>query len=136
MVIGVCGETASTGVVVVTLDTPTAETSCHCTPVTVEVRTCPEAPVPTPSLRLPGRLIPDVAGVPPLPLNSFVPDHTLLPKDCIVELAEKVVAEYPINCIPIPVAVLPAARTSCNVGIEADGIPVAHSTPAGPLVKI
>jgi|TARA_R110002096_G_C14565322_1_gene720196 hypothetical protein len=89
-----------------------------------------------PSLKLPVRLIPDVAGVAPLPLNPFVPDHTLLAKDCIVELDEKVVLEIPVKAIPIAVAVLPAVRTSCNVGIEADGIPVDHSTPAGPLVKI
>ena len=97
MVIGVAGEEAATGVEALTLDTPIVERSAHETPVAVEVRTCPDVPVPEPSLRLPERLIPDVAGVPPLPLNSFVPDHTLLAKDCIVELAEKVVRELPKN---------------------------------------
>jgi hypothetical protein len=97
IVIGVDGEEAGTGGEALTLDTPIVERSAQETPVTVEVRTCPDVPVTEPSLRLPERLIPDVAGVPPLPLNSFVPDHSLSAKDCIVELVEKVVREVPVN---------------------------------------
>ena len=97
IVIGVLLEAADAGAIALTLDTPIVERSAQETPVTVEVRTCPDAPVPELSLRLPERLIPDVAGVLPLPPNSFVPDHTLLAKDCIIELAEKVVIEDPIN---------------------------------------
>jgi hypothetical protein len=39
IVIGVKAAVAVEGGEASTLDTPTAETSCHCTPVTVEVRT-------------------------------------------------------------------------------------------------
>jgi hypothetical protein len=83
IVIGVAGVEATTGVEVLTLDTPIVERSAQETPVTVEVRTCPDVPVAAPSQSDPLKSIAAVEDVIPTALKALFPLHVFLAAEFI-----------------------------------------------------
>jgi hypothetical protein len=108
------------------------------TPVAVDVKTWPTVPVLVPSQRDPVKPIPEVLFVVPFAEKVFVAVKVLVASEIMFEAASKVNIDPEVRFIGLPTAVSPAVRTCCNVGIEATGTPVDHSTPvpAGLTVSI